>query len=267
MFENIESKLGDGTEKWIINSTIDMFIRLCSYQALIPICGHDHMTEEFKNFNINNNYLNQLLLKLQNTTKLDLSSPQNFGGNNFGIIINNKLFNWIHLSTIYPLLFIKKFIETNNLNITNICEIGGGLGYLCYYFIKNTDYNYTLIDLTNANISQNILLFNEFSFNILNERIKLINPLLEDVNEIKCDILINQDSFAEMSEEILISYLEKVGKNTYIFSFNQESKHNGLNISVHEIINKHPELNIKLISRGLSFYRSGYTDEIYLKTG
>ena len=266
MFENIKHKLTEGTEKWIISSTIDMLIRLSSYQALISICGHDHMTDEFKNFNINNNYLNELLLKLQNTTKFDLSSPQNFGGNNFGIIINNKLFNWIHLSTIYPLLFITKFIETNKLNITNICEIGGGLGYLCYYFIKNTDYNYTLIDLTNANVSQHILLFNEFSSNVFNERIKLVNPLLEDVNEIKCDILINQDSFAEMSEEILVSYLDKIGNNTYIFSFNQESKHNGLNISVHETINKHPELNIKLLSRSLSFYRSGYTDEIYFKT-
>ena len=102
MFENIKHKLTEGTEKWIISSTIDMLIRLSSYQALISICGHDHMTDEFKNFNINNNYLNELLLKLQNTTKFDLSSPQNFGGNNFGIIINNKLLD----SSISNLSFI-----------------------------------------------------------------------------------------------------------------------------------------------------------------
>ena len=228
MFEDVQTNLSRDTEKWIIESTIDLIIRLYS---LLPICGHDHMTAEYRDFN--KYILVDLLKKLELTLKL--SFPNKFGGNNFGLVLDNKNYNWIHLSCLYPLLVIKKFIELHKLNVENICEIGGGLGYLCYYFIKNTNYNYTLIDLTNANIAQTIMLNSEFDNSTIG-RVRLINSLVEDINEIDCDIIINQDSFAEMSKEIIINYIKKIKKKTYLFSFNQESLHNDLNVCTSKIL-------------------------------
>ena len=263
MFEDVQTNLSRDTEKWIIESTIDLIIRLCSLENIISICGHDHMTDEYRDFKINRDILVDLLKKLELTSKIDTSPPNKFGGNNFGLVLDNKNYNWIHLSCLYPLLVIKKFIELHKLNVENICEIGGGLGYLCYYFIKNTNYNYTLIDLTNANIAQTIMLNSEFDNSTIG-RVRLINSLVEDINEIDCDIIINQDSFAEMSKEIIINYIKKIKKKTYLFSFNQESLHNDLNVCTSKILLESDEIKIKRLSRHPSFYRSGYIDEVYL---
>jgi hypothetical protein len=112
----------------------------------------------------------------------------------------------------------------------------------------------------------NVVLANEK--NNLNSKIILKTDLefLNDNNDNNYNIVLNQNSMPEMTDEIVEEYLSRISNDNlkYFFSFNHEaiSTHfNQQQVSVREICEKNPKLN--LVLRNPSFMRNGYLEEVY----
>jgi putative sugar O-methyltransferase len=204
-------------------------------------------------------------------------------GSPYGIVIKNSLLTQEDMEHLYAALRIKEYLKQLGLlkesNKFNFLEIGGGYGGLCRWLNilleKNID-TYTIVDLPLISQIQafflssyfkkdNIVLANEK--NNLNSKIILKTNLeyLDDI-ENNYNIVINQNSMPEMTDEIVEEYLNKICNENlkYFISFNHEaiSVHfNQKQVSVREICSKNPKL--KLILRNPSFMRNGYLEEIY----
>ena len=225
--------------------------------------------------------LENIIVSIEEKIKSNISFPNI--GSPYGIIIKDNLLTQEDLEHLYAALRIKEHLTHLGLlkesNKFNFLEIGGGYGGLCRWLniiLEKNINTYTMVDLPLISQIQafflssffkkdNIVLSNEK--NNLNSKI-ILKTNLEYLNDTEnnYNIVINQNSMPEMSDEIVEEYLNKISNDNlkYFISFNHEaiSTHfSQKQVSVREISEKNPKLN--LISRNPSFMRNGYLEEIY----
>jgi len=152
-------------------------------------------------------------------------------------------------------------------------EIGAGFGGVAYWISKISPAlsGYKVYDLPYANVLQGYFLSKTLSPDqvaFYGEEPKKIQvlPGQEILNlEGKVDLLINQNSFPEMPEEVALSYLRWAAQNVKVlYSYNQES---GAPVGefrqsiVRRLVEKVG--GFRRISRSPVWVRKGYVEEFY----
>lgn len=225
--------------------------------------------------------IENIIVSIENQIKSNISFPNI--GSPYGITIKETLLTQEDLEHLYAALRIKEYLTHLGLlkesNKFNFLEIGGGYGGLCRWLniiLEKNINTYTIVDLPLISQIQafflssffekdNVVLANEK--NNLNSKI-ILKTDLEYLNDTEnnYNIVLNQNSMPEMTDEIVEEYLNKISNDNlkYFISFNHEaiSTHfNQKQVSVREICEKNLKLN--LILRNPSFMRNGYLEEIY----
>jgi putative sugar O-methyltransferase len=154
---------------------------------------------------------------------------------------NNYRFNFFRL---YYAVFKKKLLLTdlgtivdfsiinsllNKSNPISVMEIGGGYGRLAYSLIKNRSIlNYFLVDPIPSSIAlaADYLDKNEFAFKIITsideelERINILHPSdFKIIPDSSVDLVINIESFQEMTQDWVDSYIDIINMKTRSNSF------------------------------------------------
>lgn len=150
--------------------------------------------------------------------------------------LNNFKFNSFRL---YYSVFVKKILLTdlgtlvdfsiinsvlNKSSPINVMEIGGGYGRLAYGLIKNREIsNYILVDPIPSSIAlaADYLDKNELTFKIITtideplHRINLLHPSdLKVVPDKSIDLVINIESFQEMTQDWVDAYIDIINMKT-----------------------------------------------------
>ena len=225
--------------------------------------------------------IEKIIVSIENKIDANISFPNI--GSPYGIIVKGKFLTIEDMEHLYAALRIKEYLISfgllNEFNKFNFLEIGGGYGGLCRWLniiLEKNINTYTIVDLPLISQIQAFFLANSFDKNnlilpneekISNSKI-ILKSNLEYLNDIEnnYNIVINQNSMPEMTDEIVDEYIKKISNHNlnYFISFNHEaiSTHfNQKQVSVREICAQNS--NLKLISRNPSFMRNGYIEEIY----
>jgi len=248
---------------------LDLIISLCEYYSILR---HESPAQGKTGANLKQN-LKILINKIEKKSKLNLDFPNI--GSPYGININNKLITFENLEHLYGVerswSNINLF-QGNNKNKINVIEIGGGYGGFARLFnLKNSKKikSYTLVDLPLMLAFQKYFLFKCLKKNKI-KKIKFLTPekFLKNSPKYRYDVLINQNSFAEMNKKIVNKYLtffeKNHNKNALLISLNHEavSKYKGkLQVSLPEVTSKRKKF--QKLSRNLSWVRGGYVEEVY----
>ena len=265
-----------GKKIWNIKY-IDSIISLSSYLG----CSRYESPQQGDYAQYSKLDIENIVTSIENKIKSDISFPNI--GSPYGITIKKTLLTHEDLEHLYAALRIKEHLTRMGLlkgtNKFNFLEIGGGYGGLCRWLniiLEKNINTYTLVDLPLISQIQAFFLSSFFKNNnivLANEKNNLNSKIILKTNtefmgddENNYNIVINQNSMPEMTNEIVEEYLNKISNNNlkYFFSFNHEaiSTHfNQMQVSVREICEKNPKLN--LISRNPSFMRNGYLEEIF----
>ena len=225
--------------------------------------------------------IENIIALIENKINTNISFPNI--GSPYGIIVKDKLLTIEDKEHLYTALRIKEYLISLNLlkksNKFNFLEIGGGYGGLCRWLniiLEDNINTYTIVDLPLISQIQAFFLANYFNKNKLtfsneknNSNSKIIlksNKEYLEGSEDNYNIVINQNSMPEMTDQIVEEYINKISNHNLncFISFNHEaiSKHfNQKQVSVHEICSKNLKLN--LVFRNPSFMRNGYLEEVY----
>lgn len=201
----------------------------------------------------------------------------------YGIKANNSLVTMEHPEHIYVALRInhavQNYLKDRSKQPLNLVEIGGGFGNLAYWMIKLKKIDvgsYTIIDLPLINVLQsyflgkafgalNVKLYDETSND--NAAISILPTFVFEKETIRnIDVLINENSMPEMSNEIARNYILYAKKrlNGIFFSYNHEAYsvvYGKPQVLVPEVIESVG--GFRCISRNVSWVRSSYVEEVY----
>jgi len=246
---------------------LDLIISLNEYYATLR---HESPAQGKQGVYLNSN-LEEMIINIEKNFKANISFPNI--GSPYGIKIENKLLTFENLEHIYAAEKISKYIDlfsekNENLNILEIGSGYGGLARNIFLKMPNKINSYTLVDLPLMLAYQKYFLKKSFHNSELLKKFKFKNPKKFIYDKNQYDVLINQNSFAEMNKEIVSNYLENFNektKNGLILSFNHEaiSKYkNNLQVALPDLTKNNDKL--KLLLRSLSWMRKGYVEEVYL---
>ena len=179
------------------------------------------------------------------------------------------------LKGLYAAEQLKKIYKNNDLS--EIVEIGAGIGYTCHYLRQLIKTKYTLYDLPFSSIMQAIYLMisiGENNVHLDNEKLTkdkssskkiFIKPYWKIFDhKIKKNILwFNEDSIPEIDIDLSKKYIKKIlkSKKSYFLSINQEARNDyGKGINQHTVGDL---LKRKSIYRSIDFLRPGYIEELF----
>ena len=183
--------------------------------------------------------------------------------------------NFLFLKDLKGLYAAERLSETyKNNNLSEIIEIGGGLGYTCHYVKQLFDCRYTMYDLPHTSLLAAIYLMisqGVDNVNLENEKPNKKNKIFIKPfwkifdNKSKSKILwFNEDSFLEIDFQLSKKYIKKIfkSKNSFLFSVNHEARtgyknSNKAHHTVYDLLPKH-----KRIYRSRDFLRPGYIEEL-----
>lgn len=245
----------------------DLIVSLCEYFSLVR---HESFSQGDFGYYLNKT-LDELIKKIETHCGINIGFPNI--GSPYGISVDNNLITFENLEHLYASERIWEFISlfyTNKNRGINIIEIGGGYGGLARNMIlKNSDLieSYSLVDLPLMISYQKYFLNKSFrDSNIINKfRFFSVEEFFKQ--DSKFDIIINQNSFAEMSIKIVDKYAKKFlnsDNGSLLISLNHEAiskYHEEMQVSVPEVIKNLKEF--KKILRSLSWVRKGYVEEVY----
>jgi len=149
-----------------------------------------------------------------------------------------------------------------------ICEIGAGIGRTCYWGSRFGDMEYTIVDLPHINVVHGFYLLKS-----MGEAVSLYGETPKKIRILPChkfpdekfDLVLNQDSFPEIAENIVIDYLNWIKAHaTEFLSINFESMApypGGRHLNVYELTQKVGGL--ERTARSLFWMRKGYVVERY----
>jgi len=174
-------------------------------------------------------YLKTLLYNLtMSLTKEEFIKITNIKNRNFGnpfyILYENEKIDLDYLQAIYEISFLENNISLKDLDIL---EIGAGYGRTAHAILSNYDIkSYTIIDLEKTlQISRKYLQI------VLPENLfqKIVFLSVENLVNYKFnffDLVINIDSFAEMSEEVVFQYFDLINTHSkYFYTKNPVGKY------------------------------------------
>jgi hypothetical protein len=137
-------------------------------------------------------------------------------------------------------------------NVSSIVEVGGGYGHLAVA-IKTMlpNIKYTILDLTLQNSLQNrwINHIAEFQNNPGLHSIDLVNVETNSDLQLDCDLIINVNSFCEMKESVVRSYIDgKRIRYDLLYSNNREKQfmNNSLSVPLSQIYSEYFSFTPKL---------------------
>lgn len=192
----------------------------------------------------------------------------------FGISCSDNFYCEKDFISYYTSLKINKLIDQKKL--TEVTEIGAGLGYVAYYVFNSRKIDYKIYDLPSVAILQayflmmsvgeeNIYLFGETPSTKPKIQIYPYWNIFKRGNMNKI-LWFNQDSFPEIDLELSKKYIEKIKLSTdsFLFSINQEARnYNSVDGNQHTVFDLLNSKNTKLINRARDFVRLGYIEELY----
>jgi hypothetical protein len=230
------------------------------------------------------NGLEELVASIERELNLRIDFPK-IGGS-YGIDVGNRLLDMQtggHLYAAYRLKAnIDRYVQSNPLSVL---EIGAGFGGCAYWFLKQAPAStrYLIWDLALTNVYQgwflanalgreNVLLFADILDGVpVQSRSVTIMPTHSESSfgNARFDAVFNQDSFPEMTEEIVDNYLAFIHQRLegILFSFNQEAYAPVKGVLppwVAERVARNGKF--KRVSRELCWVRRGYVEEIYKTT-
>ena len=224
--------------------------------------------------------IDQLVAKIESAVNTSMNFPD--VGAPYGIKGNGSLITMEHPEHFYVALRIhhavQLYLNGGTLNNLNIMEIGCGFGGLAHWIRKQDRIpvnTYTLIDLPIVNVLQGYFLSQAFkpsevslyAENPEDKPIFYVFPSRAiDSWDKKIDVLINENSMPEMTNEIVENYLRFARKNVegIFFSYNHEAyapiygTHQVLVPEIADIVG-----GFDRMSRNVSWVRNGYVEETY----
>ena len=164
-----------------------------------------------------------------------------------------------------------------NNDLSEIIEIGAGIGYTCHYLKQMINIKYTIYDLPFSSILQAIyLMISQGEDNVHLDNEKLSNEKLSNKkifikpywkifeHKTKKNILwFNEDSMPEIDLRLSKKYIKKIleSKKSYFLSINQEARNDyGKGIKQHTV---NDLLKTNSIYRTRDFLRPGYIEELF----
>ena len=164
-----------------------------------------------------------------------------------------------------------------NNDLSEIIEIGAGIGYTCHYLKQMINIKYTIYDLPFTSILQAIyLMISQGEDNVHLDNEKLSNEKLSNKkifikpywkifeHKTKKNILwFNEDSMPEIDLSLSKKYIKKIleSKKSYFLSINQEARNDyGKGIKQHTV---NDLLKTNSIYRTRDFLRPGYIEELF----
>jgi hypothetical protein len=206
----------------------------------------------------------EILEKLDHEVGYKIIFPNPFS-NEAGIITSRGIASYRAMQSIYQAYKINNLLRTHSS--PRILEIGAGLGRTAYYSWQMRLRNYCVVDLPFTNVSQanflgrtlgseNIRLYREKT-NSKKESVEIFPPESFFSSNEKFDLVVNVDSFTEMSLDTAKKYVNAISKITpCLMSINHEFNQ----FTVRELL---VDLtNVREYSREPYWLRKGYVVEI-----
>ena len=191
----------------------------------------------------------------------------------FGIQTSRGVFHYRHLMALYAAWRIREMLSSAS---DAVCEYGGGLGATPYYLRMAGVHDYTIYDLPIANVFAGHFLMNSLSPEDVvlygekgcADKIKIL-PYWEGRNapDKYFSVAFNQDSFPEIDEGMVRSYLKEIQRTTrdVFFSINQEGEApisgGGRNLNISRMMKSFP--SFRRLQRSRHWVREGYVEEVY----
>jgi hypothetical protein len=219
--------------------------------------------------------LDELVGRISDRVGLDIAPPDIDGGL-FKLQTDHGLFGERDANAIFTAWSLRNILR--GAPDARICEIGGGSGRVAYWSRRLGRGPYTIVDLPHVNVVQGYYLLKSLP----NDAVVLYgeqqpgndaaftvwpNHALSELPRTEFDLVLNQDSMPEMSQETVQSYLRWISdvcRGTFV-SINHESKPEygaGLaHVSVPETI--HEIGGFDLRDRYPYWLRKGYVVEVY----
>jgi hypothetical protein len=218
----------------------------------------------------------ELVGRISASVGTDITPPDVDGGL-LKIDTGRGLFGERDTNAIYTAHLLRQSVR--DPGSARICEIGGGSGRVAYWSWRLGMTSYTLVDLPHVNVvqgyyalkslpSEAVSLYGEAAPGTAGERLQILPAhVVEELRDPRFDLVLNQDSFPEMSAATVTEYLRWIRRSCHgsLMSINHESKSvygDGLaHISV-------PELaagvgGFELTYRFPYWLRRGYVIELY----
>jgi hypothetical protein len=220
--------------------------------------------------------IDELVSKINNKSSGLLGFPEI--GSPYGLISKGTLITMDSPEHTYVALRIKEEISKYLKGIPNIVEIGGGFGGMALRLLQLLKMNvksYTVIDLPEINGLQGYFLSKALGV----DKISLYGETNEGavvhilptftINSCRnVDLLINQNSLPEMSQQVVEEYIlwskQNLTTNGIFYSYNQEAYspvNNIPQILVPEVIASIG--GFERMSRNFSWLHAGYVEEVY----
>lgn len=241
-------KNNEHDRKLFVFGVFDKMVSVAEAAGVITCFNPEDLTFEKRVMMHRPEYFLDLLAKKY---QFDIRAPKYAGGNlgietEYGIYSQRDMFG-LHLA----LMVADRYPDRN----TSICDIGGGVGHLTYYLHRLGYRNLTIVDLPTISISQMYFLgTNLTKYN----GVKLLSP---DEFTGDYDLVMNADSFIEMSRASATRYLDLIKQNgKHLISMNQETGH----IQFEDGFRVCDLTDMKRTCRFMSWVRKGWVYEEYV---
>jgi hypothetical protein len=201
----------------------------------------------------------------------------------YGVKANHALITMEHPEHIYVALRIhsavRDYLSERNGKKLDLMEIGAGVGDLAYWIVKLQRiavHTYTIIDLPIVNVMQGYFLSKALGASKVSlygepageGAVIFVLPTvaIDSMAHQDFDVLINQNSMPEMSEQIVENYIRfaKSHVTGIFFSYNHEAYsivYGRPQVLVPEVVAR--VKGFQRLSRNTSWVRSGYVEETY----
>ncbi len=208
-----------------------------------------------------------LLDRIEEKIQQEIHAPH-FHGGLFGLKTKRGLFTERSFTAIYVALRLRELLSP--IDDPRICEIGGGAGYVAYYCNWLGLTNYTIVDLPTVGAVQAYFLAQNLGADRISlsgelfcpDRIKVISAA--DISALDFDVIVNVDSFPEMSGSTMRGYLRQSSAR-YLLSINQEAMARRSADEFQERVGDVIEeiKGFRRLSRCPFWMRPGYVEEVY----
>lgn len=259
-------------QRWLSLYNLDKLISLAEALGILP-----KENPEQGRFGVNIfSDTDELIEKIERYLKIKIIPPDIEGGL-FKLLTKNGSIHTIDLIAVYTAWRIKEVLKQQIE--PSVCEIGAGVGKVAYYTNLLGIKKYTIIDLPYINILQGFYLIKSLpdaKVCLYGEKIKHAEEIIsiqpywsfKRITNKYFNLVLNQDSFPEINEAVVIDYLKDIKRNTkdYFLNINQESQ--GSMFVSNTKQNRVPELvkkakGFELIYRFPYWMRQGYVEELY----
>jgi hypothetical protein len=211
-----------------------------------------------------------LLDRIEGKIERKIRAPH-FHGGLFGLQTKRGLFTDRSFTAIYVALRLRELLSP--IKNPRICEIGGGAGYVAYFCNSLGLADYTIVDLPTVSAVQAYFLAQNLGADRISlsgessgpDLVKMISA--DDFSAREFDVIVNVDSFPEMSGPIMRGYLGRSGFR-YLLSINQEAMAQRSADERQERVGDVIEEigGFRRLSRFPFWMRPGYVEELYETT-